>query len=133
MRTGERMLPIGAREHQQGRIVADLGLSGLHVLRQANHPLCLKPGLDSGLVGKVLVQGRRPDADALGNASHRQPLRPFSVEQLPCSGHDLPRTVGHDGLPGFAHGSAHCSPFTSGMINTANAVSYEASSYGYWR
>ena len=63
------------------------GVEGRGRLLEAGGDEC---GFEGGLVGQVLVQRRRADAEPVGEASHGQRLGAFGFQQFPGGRHDLP-------------------------------------------
>ena len=90
VRMAGRVLAVGAGERPQRVVRA--AHRALEHRGQLVEALRDDGGLQRLLVRQVLVDRRRADAQPIGDPPHREPLRPFGLEQLARGGDDLPRT-----------------------------------------
>ena len=83
-----RRRPVGGAQRGQrfGGTVGG-GVEGLGRFLEAGGD---EGDFEGGLVGQVLVQRRRADAEPVGEASHGQRLGAFGFQQFPGDRHDLP-------------------------------------------
>jgi hypothetical protein len=87
VRLRPRELPIGARQGAQR--IGRIRCGAFEGIGELGESVGDDRRLDRGLVGEVLVQRGRADAQAIGEAPHRQALDALLLEELAGGGDDL--------------------------------------------